>query len=753
MTSSNPKSPWRGRLLALFLILVAFGLGWFLSGDGDQASGPVPVPGTEDMAQTVHEHAEHGDLVQTTDEEGNVVWTCSMHPQIRLPEPGQCPICFMDLIPVEEGGEEQTRVSLRQINLPREARRLAEIETAKVQRKNLAVQTRLFGKVAYDESRQGAITAWMGGRIERLYIDTTGAPVRRGQPMASIYSPELLTAQAELIQARKTIEELEASGLSLVKETAKRTEAAAREKLRLLGLSKAQIEQVVERGTPSDNITLYAPMSGIVIKKNVVEGVYVDTGTEIYTIADLSKVWVVLEAFEADLPWIELGQTVRFMVEAIPGRTFEGEVIYVDPVVDAATRTVDVRLAANNDDGRLKPGMFVTAVLRAPADVVKKEAEEPLVIPATAPLVTGKRAVVYVVDPDDESLYVGREVVLGPKAGDYYVVRSGLEEGETVVTKGNFKIDSAIQIIAKPSMMSPEGGTTPTDHDHGDMEDMEMEEGEMAPAHFQVPGSFAAKLAELKAHHDEILVQAQTGDLEGATSEAEAFLATLRDIDPAALDQEPTLYWQEFAMLLRNDGVLVREADDPDRLSLVARDLAGHFARLATMFPTTAPEGPVRYDAPPEFRRQLAAVYAAYTDLMEALAGDKLDAAKKTLPEVKEALDGVDMGLLAHDPHMFWMESLYTMLDGIKAMREAEDLVEMRAGFEPLSMGLTQAITSLGMGEGDPVYELFCPMAFDFKGARWLQSDKEVRNPYFGAAMLRCGEVTREVTGDAETTE
>jgi Cu(I)/Ag(I) efflux system membrane fusion protein len=193
---------------------------------------------------------------------------------------------------------------------------------------------------------------------------------------------------------------------------------------------------------------------------------YVTTGTTMYSLADLSTVWVELEAYESDLAWIREGQDVAFTTEAHPGETFHGKVSFVDPVVDPATRTVKVRVEAGNGDGKLKPQMFVRALAHADAG---HGGRAPLVIPKTAPLLTGTRAVVYVEVPGaDSPTYEGREVVLGSRAGDYYVVREGLSEGELVVTEGNFKIDSALQIRAKPSMMSPEGGAAPTGHDHGE---------------------------------------------------------------------------------------------------------------------------------------------------------------------------------------------------------------------------------------------------------------------------------------------
>ncbi len=425
-------------------------------------------------------------------------WTCSMHPQIRQPGPGPCPLCAMDLIPVAapEAGD-----TLAQLRLSPAAQVLASIQTAPVERRFAPIETRMVGKIAIDETQVRSITAWVAGRIDRLYVDYTGVRVEKGDHIAYLYSPELLTAQEELIQARRARERLVDSG------TAQATVEAAREKLRLLGLKEEQIARIERTRRASDHLTIYAPTGGVVIKKHLSEGAYVQTGTPIYTIADLSRLWLELSAYESDLSWIHYGQPVEFSTKAYPGEVFSGQVVFVDPVLDEQTRTVRVRVNVANAQGRLKPGMLVSAVAYAEVgahgrtispelvgkwispmhpEIVRNapgacdicgmalvraeelydtsdEAERalPLVVPTSAALLTGKRAVVYVAL--GEGLYEGREVVLGPRAGDYYVVREGLREGEQVVVNGAFKIDSALQIRAQPSAMYPAGGAP----DHG----------------------------------------------------------------------------------------------------------------------------------------------------------------------------------------------------------------------------------------------------------------------------------------------
>ena len=472
------------------IVLVAFVLGFLIRGCG--------VPS---QLNTEHIHAA---------QDKEQIWTCSMHPQIRQPKQGKCPICFMDLVPVDSGGEAGTS----EISFSKDALKLMEIQTSPVERKFVEAQIRMAGKVDFDETRLKHITAWVPGRIDRLYVDFTGTQVIKGDHMVYLYSPELISTQAEFMQAAKSVQNIKPDSSELIKRSIRATLEAASGKLRLLGLTEQQIKEIEKTGQPTDYITINAPIGGIVIRKHVTEGTYVQTGAQIYTIADLSQLWVQLDAYESDLPWIRYGQEVEFTTESHPGDVFKGRISFISPTVDPKTRTIKVRLNVANPQEKLKPEMFVRAIVRSKiasggkvmaADmagkwicpmhpsVVKETAgncdicqmdlvtteslglikadlpeKAPLVIPASAALITGKRAVVYVQKPDTEKpTFEGREVVLGPRAGDYYLVKEGLVEGDVVVINGNFKIDSALQIQAKPSMMDPKGQKAPMGgHDH-----------------------------------------------------------------------------------------------------------------------------------------------------------------------------------------------------------------------------------------------------------------------------------------------
>jgi len=475
MTGSRTRRfKWPAAVLA---VVIAYWLG----GLGGDRVEHVRAPGADDVAA-----------------EG-VVWICAMHPHIHLPEPGPCPICGMDLVPIEGDAVDDQDWSLEMSDA---ARRLAEIETAPVERRHVAEEVRMVGKVAYDETRLKTISARFGGRLDRLYVDYTGLSVKQGDHLVWLYSPDLFTAQEELLEAMKRAASSERERSRFLRESNARALVSARTKLRLWGLSDDQIEEIEERGTADDHIMIGSPVRGIITEKWVKEGDYVETGTKIYTVADLDHVWVELDAYESNLIWLRYGQEVDIEADAYPGAHFPGRISFIDPILDEHTRTVRVRVNVENRDRRLKPGMFVRAVVHSSLaeggkvmdpglagkwigpmhpEVVRDrpglcpvcemplvQAEElgfvssdevafqPLVVPVTAVLRTGKRAVVYVERPDaDRPTYEGRVVELGPRAGDHYIVEAGLREGERVVVNGNFKIDSALQIQARPSMMSP----------------------------------------------------------------------------------------------------------------------------------------------------------------------------------------------------------------------------------------------------------------------------------------------------------
>lgn len=572
-----------------------------------QCSGPAEESMSQGAATEVgDEHAGHGATEKKAE-----AWTCAMHPHIRLPKPGKCPICGMDLIPTqtqEPSAAEGDMPNLRRLAMTPQAVALANIQTALVKREPISKEVRMVGKVDYDETRVRKIAAWVPGRIDRVFVDFTGVEVRDGDHLVYVYSPELRTAQEELLQAKKAARAVRGSKVSVLRDSSAATVDAAREKLRLLGLTLEQIRETERLDKPSDHLTIFAPIGGTVVKKHAFEGMYVDTGTPIYEIADLSKLWVRLDAYESDMSWIRYGQDVAFTTEAYPGEVFHGRVAFIEPTLNPKTRTVKLRVNVDNPDGRLKPEMFVRAVVRAGVteggkvmdpelagkwigpmhpEIIRDEAGDcpicgmalvraedygyvapdleitPLVIPASAPLVTGERAVVYVKVPGTEKpAFEGREIVLGPRAGDHYVVRAGLEEGEQIVVKGNFKIDSALQIQARPSMMSAEGGAGGGGHDHGGGESKPKAEAPEASAqNATLPDGFRQALPALFDAERAIQAALERRDLSGARRAFGAMAGATDGVPMAGLEDHPHMQWMDLSQRLSNSAALGQHAD------------------------------------------------------------------------------------------------------------------------------------------------------------------------------------------------
>ncbi len=689
------------RNLFLHLIILICSGVWLFSGTSFAKTDPA-------------EH-EHGP---------KTIWTCSMHPQIQLPEFGQCPICFMDLIEIKKQSNEK-RLSLRQISLDNQARKLAEIEvhpvTRENQNKDSKAKVQIFGRIDYDETRLRTITSWVDGRIDKLFVDYTGATVQRGQAVATIYSPDLFTAQAELIQAAKEYKRTQQSGNKLVKKMSGRTLEASREKLRLLGIGKKQLQSMETLQQPTRHITLTAPLAGIVIEKHVNEGMYVKTGNPVYTLADLNQIWVILEVYETDLHAVTMRQQVGFTVEAYPGTNFQGQVAYIDPLVDKKNRTVRVRLNVDNKNSKLKPGMFVRAELILPAT---EQAEKPLLIPASAPLLTGKRALVYVQAPENPGIYIGREVVLGSRRGDFYAVKSGLEEGELVVVRGNFKIDSAIQLQARPSMMNPLSKATK-------QQDSEL------------PELFVSRLDLLNQRFIELSREIHQQDTGQYRPALQSFIQALAAISKDTLKEDEQLSWQEFAMLLKNDIILLQEAESTQEAQRIYAEFAEHFHQVRERF--AIQDIPAAHSASPELQAKVGELLKGYLILQQNLAADNeqvaLDSAR-TLPPLTQSLTTA----LQQTGTEKASELAARLAKTVQELTKVKKMADLRTRFYPYSQAVVETVEAFGSNDHTSWFVHFCPMAFDNTGASWLAPSEEISNPYFGAMMLRCGEVRKQLT-------
>ena len=359
------------------------------------------------------------------------VWTCSMHPQFKLPKKGKCPICAMDLIPLEKGSGNKDEAT-PSIEFSPYAQKLASVETFEVSTRNNTVNKDLLGELVWDERMIKTESAWFNGRIEKLNISYTGQYVKKGQVIAEIYSPELYAAVQEWKIANNSSNEVLKNSVTT--------------KLKLLGINPDDIDYL--SSINSERVKHRALNSGVVVKLNVKEGQYIKTGEPYVQLGSTRKLWVELNVFEKDIAGIKKGHKVSLQTESVPGKLFEAKVEFIHPILDKNTRTVKIRLSLWNRDGVLKPGMLVQAKLSM------DQSEEKLVIPETAPLITGKRALVYLeIKP---GVYSGRTVGLGDLNDGYYEVMDGLEVGDIVVSRGAFKIDAAMQIQGLPTMMYPE---------------------------------------------------------------------------------------------------------------------------------------------------------------------------------------------------------------------------------------------------------------------------------------------------------
>lgn len=548
-------------------------------------------PDSHSEAEQMHHH----DAKETT-------YTCSMHPQIRRNEAGQCPICGMDLIPVSEANDEQNPDAVK---MSETAMKLANIQTTIVGSSNTSSGLRLTGKVQPDERLTVSQTAHVGGRIEKLLVNFTGEEIRSGQTIAYIYSPELVTAQKELLQAYEN------------REDQPELFRAAKEKMKNWKLTDNQIQQIIDSEKPLDSFPIVSNTNGYIIEKLVNSGDHVMTGGPIYKVADLSRVWVMIDVYESDLNSVKKGNVVNFTVPSLPGETFQGKISFVDPVINSKTRVAQARVEISNTELKLKPEMFVNATILP----TKKANEETITVPKSAVMWTGKRSLVYVKSTTDQGVYFNRrEVTLGKELEDAFEIESGLTAGEEIATNGTFSIDAAAQLAGKPSMMN--------------------------------------------------------------VSQTEAKVETV-----AKMQQEVPVTKQ---------GI-----------------------------------------------QQMQALFKAYFSAKEALANDDESEAKSQLASMNEKLKAVDMHQFHGENHMTWMGHQKQLSTELKTILEADDIESIRKAFIPLSNSMIELAQQFKPLQ-ETVYILHCPMAGS-DGADWLSEEEEVRNPYFGSSMLKCGGVKGEI--------
>ncbi|QCX38334.1 efflux RND transporter periplasmic adaptor subunit [Aureibaculum algae] len=413
-------------IIYIGILAVGLVLGWVLFGNSSNK-------------ETEHDHDETMEI--------NQMWTCSMHPQIMKSEPGNCPICGMELIPAASGAD---GLLADQFKLTENAMALANVQTTIVGNgKANSNAIKLSGKIVENEESNAVQVSYFSGRIERLNVSFTGEEIRKGQLLATIYSPELYAAQQELLTA------------SSLKESQPALYKAVRNKLKLWKLSENQINNIETSGKVLENFPVYATVSGTVSEKLVEQGESIKQGQPLLKITNLNTVWANFDVYENQIDLFKKGQEVSITTNAYPNKEFKGSVSFIDPSLNTRTRTVKLRVVLNNSKNNFKPGMFVEGKI----DGVSSSKGEVLSIPSTAILWTGERSVVYVKPYPNEPIFEMREIRLGNPIGENHEVLSGLENGYEIVTNGTFTIDAAAQLQGKKSMMNQEGGKTMTGHE------------------------------------------------------------------------------------------------------------------------------------------------------------------------------------------------------------------------------------------------------------------------------------------------
>jgi Cu(I)/Ag(I) efflux system membrane fusion protein len=380
---------------------------------------------------------------------GHEIWQCPMHPGITQDHPGDCPICGMKLVKLKgppgdgDAHPERSPPGLAPVTIDAGRQQLIGLQLAHVERGPVGGSWRTTGRVAIDETRIHHVNVKFSGFMEHVHGDFVGRPVRKGEPLFSIYSPELLSAQEEYLLALRTRGRLGVGvggGDDLVR--------ASRRKLELWDVPAEELERLERTGEPTRTVTFRSPATGVITKKDVVPGMRVNAGEMPFEIVDLSRVWFLADAYETDLSRVEVGQPATLTLRALPNRTYRGRVAFVDPLLDPATRTAKVRVEFENPGGDLRPDMFGEVVIQGTS-------REALRVPADAVIHSGTFDVVFLAV--GQGRFQPREVKLGERDAEKVEVVAGLEEGDGVVVRANFLVDSESRLRASLAALS--GGT------------------------------------------------------------------------------------------------------------------------------------------------------------------------------------------------------------------------------------------------------------------------------------------------------
>ena len=522
-------------------VLVGLLGGWLIFGSNSTKKNEA------DSSET-HDHSS---------ESVEQMWTCSMHPQIMQPEPGDCPICGMDLIPAESSAD---GLAMNEIKMTKNAMALANIQTtivgnASVDNENMIS---LSGKIKMNEEENAIQASYFDGRIERLNVNFEGQEVRKGQLLATIYAPNLVAAQQELITAAS----LKASQPELYK--------AVRNKLKLWKLSESQINSIEESGKVRENFPIYATVNGTVSKKMASEGDYVKQGQAIVKVSNLNSVWAEFDAYENQISEFKKGQKIKVTTNAYPNEIFDARVSFIDPVLNTQTRTIVVRANLKNNKGLFKPGMFVTGKIKSKSN----GSEAQLRIPASAVLWTGERSLVYTKTNPNEPIFEMQEVTLGNRVGDIFMVASGLQEGDEIVTNGTFTVDAAAQLQGKKSMMNKSGGKTMTGHEgHLGMQNTGNDTNGSSTMKMKLPKPFQIAFQSALTPYFQMKDAFVASDVQKVATFSKATLEKLKSVSDSDLGKMEQTHISKIKQMLTS----ISESDD-------IKNQRGHFVVLNQNF-------------------------------------------------------------------------------------------------------------------------------------------------------------------------
>ena len=763
----SPKPPRGARWRTLLLLLIGVGLAFVIGAYW----GKDALSGVQQAWRSVSgDEGPAGGDAEAASAEGVQYWTCGMHPWVILPEPGLCPICHMDLTPLDPAkltGE----IAIDPVVVQNIGVRVASVTTGP-----LTKDIRTIGTVAYDETATRDVNTKISGWIEELFVDETGAAVEQGDPLFTLYSPELFQAQEEYLSAFQNQGRLTRGLLE-----------GSRTKLDYLDISPEQIRELEQRGTVRKTLTVASPHSGVVVEKNAHEGMKIEPGTLVYRIADVSSVWVIATLYEYQLPFVKVGQPAVMSLPYLAGREFTGEVAYIYPYLQEESRQVKVRLEFQNSDGMLRPGMFATVQLESTLD------QEAILAPREAIISTGTRQVVFIAQ--GEGKFEPREVDIGVETEQGLVeILDGLKPGERVVTSGQFLLDSESKMRAALATMV-----------RGEMAADEVVAGaDVAEVTVLagLPGATAEQLSEVLRNYTAIGDQLATDSTQGVAATAEALVASFDAMMENPLPDSPS-FWSESAEAkdIRNQAGQLGEAKGLDATRMIYAGLSQSLAALieeigvpasygdrvealtCPMYPpdvggavwlqpagkarnpymgqkmlscvgdrtllpiagggagSPAGQGAAAEDVltvAPNIQSQIDRLVAAYLILQQMLYEGQVAGSEQQLELIRAA--ALELAEVEEER----LRSAAVEISEA-AVRQPEDLAKLRAAYKSLSAAVIDLaeIAPPTTAVAPVLRKVFCPMA----KAYWLQAASEVQNPYYGLGsnMADCGTIEASI--------